>query len=80
MDYNIFHKQHIETGLVSDNFDYGRVYIDPVKEFDSKLVPSAYINIAYSDNQLIDVAAGEKYLMIGKLIVNDIFILTLVVA
>ena len=61
LDYNIFHKQHIETGLVSDNFDYGRVYIDPVKEFDSKLVPSAYINIAYSDNQLIDVATGEKY-------------------
>ena len=54
LDYNTFHNTNIETGLVSDNFDYGRVYIDPVKEFDSKLVPSAYINIAYTDDQLID--------------------------
>ena len=53
LDYNVFHNQSIETGLVSDDFDYNRVYIDPVKEFDSKLVPSAYINIAYTKDQLL---------------------------
>jgi hypothetical protein len=61
MDYNAFHEANIETGLVSDDFDYGRVYIDPVKEFDSKLVPSSYINIAYTSDQLIDTRYSEQY-------------------
>lgn len=55
LDYNTFHGTNIETGLVSDDFDYGRVYINPVKEFDdkTKLISSAYINIAYTADQLI---------------------------
>jgi hypothetical protein len=48
--YNTFHNTKIESGLVSDDFDYSRIYIDPVKEFDSKLIPSAYINIAYTED------------------------------
>ena len=65
-DYNTFHNTNIETGLVSDNFDYGRVYISPVKEFDSKLVPSAYINIAYTTDQLIDTGASGQYVLLSK--------------
>jgi hypothetical protein len=61
LDYNTFHGTNIETGLVSDNFDYGRVYINPVKEFDSKLVSSAYINIAYTVDQLIDTRDSQQY-------------------
>ena len=61
LDYNTFHNTNIETGLVSDNFDYGRVYIDPVKEFDNKLVPNAYINIAYTQDQLINTTNSQKY-------------------
>ena len=66
MDYNTFHNTNIETGLVSDDFDYGRVYIDPVKEFDSKLVPSAYINIAYTEDQLIDIGGSEHYKLLTE--------------
>lgn len=66
LDYNTFHNTKIETGLVSDDFDYGRVYIDPVKEFDSKLVPSAYINIAYSDDQVIYTGASGSYVVLSE--------------
>jgi hypothetical protein len=65
LDYNTFHGTDIETGLVSDDFDYGRVYIDPVKEFDSKLVPSAYINIAYTADQLIYTGASGTYVKLS---------------
>lgn len=56
LDYNTFHNSKIRSNLVSDNFDYDRVYIDPVAEFDSKLIPSAYINIAYTADQLIQTS------------------------
>lgn len=60
-DYSVFHGEQVEIDLVNDDFDYNRVYIEPIKEFDSKLVPSAYINMAYTMDQLIDTSGSEQY-------------------
>ena len=55
LDYNISHNTKVEVGLQSDNFDYDRVYIQPIEEFDNKTSGAgiSYINIAYTEEDLI---------------------------
>lgn len=56
MDYNTSHNMSMSFGLVSDNFDYDRVYIKPIDEFDSDKVGNTYIKLAYNDSDLLNTA------------------------
>ena len=60
LDYNISHSQSIQTGLQSDNYDYDRVYIYPIDEFDSDKTGNSYIKICNFDNELYDPSMDEE--------------------
>lgn len=63
-EYNIIHNMQIETNLYSNDFDYDRVYIKPVEEFDNKTSGAgiSYINIAYRNEDLIITHNGSTKL------------------
>jgi hypothetical protein len=54
LEYNTFHDTMIDVKLKNNNFTRSRLYINNVREFDSKLYSNAYINLAYFEHELIN--------------------------
>lgn len=64
LEYNTFHGTTIDVKLKDNNFTRSRLYINSVKEFDSKLYSSAYINLAYFEHELINTE--QKYFLLTE--------------
>ena len=45
---------------MSNNYDYDRLYIYPVDEFDSDKTGNSYIKLSYYDNELYDPSMDEE--------------------
>lgn len=64
LEYNTFHNTTIDLKLKNNNFTRNRLYINSVREFDSKLYSSAYINLAYFEHELINTK--QVYFLLTK--------------
>jgi hypothetical protein len=62
LEYNTFHNTTIDIKFKDNNFARNRLYVNSVREFDSKLYSNAYINLAYFEHELINTEQ-EYYLL-----------------
>lgn len=65
LEYNTFHGTTIDVKLKDNNFARNRLYVNSVREFDSKLYSNAYINLAYFEHELINTEQ-EYFLLTEK--------------